>query len=296
MSDPHVDVAVAEPAQLGESPVWSGAEQRLYWADIDGQAVHRFDPATGSDEIQGLPARPGSLALTAEPGQLLVAIEHELVRFDFESGSIEPFVVLEEPNVGIRLNDGRTDPGGRFVVGSMFADTKALKTVGSLHMVSADGSHQVLRTNVGTANGLAFDTARNRMYFADTPTQKVIVWDFDVDTGQRQNERVFFDYSTIDGKPDGACVDAEGYYWSASVYGWAVVRISPSGAVERRIELPVEKPTMPAFGGPELTTLFVTSIGGGSGARNGVAAGALLAINLASEGIAGVAEPVFGVG
>lgn len=278
---------------LGESPVWDTDEHVLWWADIDGHAVHRFDPATGVDESKPLPGRPGSLTRTQTPGRLLVAMEHELVWFDWATGTTTPWIALEEAGVGIRLNDGKTDPAGRFVVGSMFEDTKANKTVGSLHQIDADGSTRVLRSNVGTANGLGFDASRGLMYFADTPTLSVRQWDYDLDTGEPSNEREFFDYSTIDGKADGACIDDDGCYWSASVYGWAVTRITPEGVVDRRIDVPVEKPTMPAFGGSRMDTLFVTSIGSGSGARDGVAAGALLAIDLSSDGITGTADVPF---
>lgn len=295
----NIEVVVAEPAELGEGPVWSEAEQVLYWIDIDGKAVHRYDPSTGVDELRPTPARPGSLALTAEPGKLLMSSEHEVVWFDWSTGSTLPFVVLEEQGAGIRMNDGRTDPAGRFIVGTMFEDTGAKKFVGSLHQVEADGTTTALRRAVGTANGLAYDPERGLMYWADTPTQQVLVWDYDSATGQRTNERVFFDYLTVEGKPDGACVDADGYYWSASVRGWALTRVSPDGIVDRRIDVPVELPTMPCFGGPNLDTLFVTSIASddenaeSAARRKGVAAGALLAIDLSSEGIQGRPDALF---
>lgn len=295
----EIDVVVAEPAELGEGPVWSDAEQVLYWVDIDGCAVHRFDPSTGVDEHCATPARPGSLALTERAGTLLVATEHEVVWLNWATGETTPFIRLEEAGVGIRLNDGRTDPAGRFIVGSMFEDTRANKNVGSLHQIEASGSTRTLCENVGVSNGCAFDQNRGLMYWADTPTQKVIAWDYDLDTGEQRNERVFFDYSTVEGKPDGACVDADGFYWSASVRGWALTRVSPDGVVERRIDLPVELPTMPCFGGPNLDTLFVTSINSGDddetsiARRAGVAAGALLAIDLSAEGIQGQLDRPF---
>lgn len=290
----QVEVAVAEPAMLGECPLWSPEEDRLYWIDIDGRAVHRYDPSSGSDEVCPLPARPGSLARTDRPGRLLVATEHELVWLDFASGTVTRWLTVEQAGVGIRLNDGRTDPAGRFVVGSMFENTRAGKTVGSLHRIDASGAHEVLRTGIGTANGLGFDDARGRMYFADTPTLEVLCWDYDAETGERTDERIFFDYTTIDGKADGACVDVDGCYWSASVYGWAVTRITPDGVVDRRIDVPVEKPTMPAFGGPNLDTLFVTSIGAsGEPGRDGVAPGALLAIDLSGEAMQGLVDEPF---
>lgn len=293
-----VDVVSNEPAILGECPLWSIAEQVLYWVDIDGHAVHRLDPSTGVDEHRPVGARPGSIALTSEPGKLLLAREHEVVWLDWPTGHITPWLSLEEPNVGIRMNDGRTDPAGRFIVGSMFENTRALKTVGTLHQIEGDGTVRELRTGVGTANGLGFDAERELMYFADTPTLTVVQWDYDITTGQPTSERRFFDYETVDGKPDGACVDADGCYWSASVYGWAVIRITPDGEVDRRIELPVEKPSMPAFGGSSLDTLFVTTIGAGGTVpsepgRNGVAPGSLLAIDLSSTGISGLPEVPF---
>jgi len=290
----QVHVAVDKPATLGECPVWSAPEGVLYWADIEGRAIHRYDPATGVDTTVNLPGRPGSFALTAETGRMLVAMEHELVWLDWDSAVVTPWLDLEEAGIGIRLNDGRTDPAGRFIVGSMFEDTGAAKTVGSLHQIEPDGTVRVLRTGVGTANGLGFDPGRGRMYFADTPTLSVVAFDYDLATGAPTNERVFFDYSTIDGKPDGACVDVDGCYWSASVHGWAVVRITPQGELDQRIEVPVSKPTMPAFGGPNLDTLFVTSIGENAQGRDGVAPGALLAIDLSSQNISGVLDAPFG--
>lgn len=295
----NIEVVVAEPADLGEGPVWSDAEQVLYWIDIDGRAVHRFDPSTGVDEHRATPGRPGSLALTAQPGKLLMSTEHEVVWFDWQTGECQPFVTLEAPGAGIRMNDGRTDPAGRFIVGTMFENTRAARFVGSLHSVDADGQPTALRRAVGVANGLAFDTDRNIMYWADTPTQQVLAWDYDATTGTRSNERVFFDYETVEGKPDGACVDADGFYWSASVRGWALTRVAPDGTVDRRIELPVELPTMPCFGGPNLDTLFVTSINTGDddpvsvARRQGVAAGSVLAIDLSAEGIQGRTDALF---
>jgi len=296
----NIDIVVPKPAALGEGPVWSEAEQVLYWIDIAGRAVHRYDPSSGVDNQLSTPGRPGSLALTSEPGKLLMSTEHEVVWFDWTSGQTQPFVSVETPGVGVRMNDGRTDPAGRFIVGSMFEEPSAHKFVGSLHQIEADGSITAMRRAVGITNGLAFDVDRSIMYWADTPTQQVLAWDYDSATGNRSNERVFFDYQTVEGFPDGACVDADGFYWSASVNGWGLTRIDADGTVDRRIELPVELPTMPCFGGPNLDILFVTSIDAGGSdeasatRRRGVAAGSLLAIDLSAEGIQGRTDALFG--
>lgn len=292
---PTIEVVTPEPALLGESPIWSIAEGVLYWIDIDGRAIHRHDPGVGN-ERRDTPGRPGSIALTTVPGVLLLASEHQVGWFDWASGTFAPVLDLEEPGVGIRLNDGRTDPAGRFVVGSMYEDTGAAKFVGSLHVVEADGTASALRRAVGVTNGLGFDPDRGLMYWADTPTQQVLAWDYDATTGSRTNERVFFDYLTVDGKPDGACVDADGYYWSASVHGWAVIRVAPDGTVERRIDVPVEMPTMPCFGGPDLDILYVTSIATDdedADRSGGVRSGSLLRIDLAGQNIRGRVDTPF---
>ncbi len=290
-----VSVAVAHPSLLGECPIWSPAEKLLYWIDIEGKQIHRYDPSTGVDQAKGLPARPGSMVLTDQSGVFLIAMEHELVWFRWDTGELTPFVSLEEEGNGNRLNDGRTDSAGRYVLGSMWADPGAGRSTGSLYSVEGDGSYSVIRRDIGVSNGIAFDPHRNLAYFADTFTKKVIRWDYDIATARRTNERVFCDYTDLPGLPDGGCIDADGCYWSASVLGWAVIRVTPEGKMDRRIELPVEKPTMPAFGGPDLDMLFITSIGmntraGASPSGADVPPGSLLAIDV---GVRGVAETPF---
>ena len=250
-------------AQLGECPLWDERSRHLYWIDIDGQAVHRFDPATRIDEQRAAPGRPGSIALTGDERTLLVAIEERLAVLHWDSGVWTDWLGLEPVGTGNRMNDGRTDPQGRFWVGSMFAETSKRQASGILHRISADGSTSVARTGIGVPNGLAFSPDGRTMYFADT--HRDIVWasDYDAASGVASNERIFLDFTTLPGRPDGACVDADGCYWIACVYGSAVLRMTPAGEIDRKVTLAVPKPTMPAFGGPDMTTLFITTIGGG---------------------------------
>lgn len=177
----------------------------------------------------------------------------------------------------------------------MWPDTSAGKSTGRVYRVSADGSIATLIDGVGVPNGIAFDADRGRMYFADTPTRMVLVADYDTDTGERHDVRPFLDYADLPGKPDGGCVDADGCYWSASIYAWSLIRVTPGGRIDRRIQVPVEKPTMPAFGGPDLDIMFVTSIGDAGSkpsapGRKGFTPGDLLAIDV---GVQGRPEPVF---
>lgn len=280
---------------LGECPVWSVAEQVLYWVDIDGRRVNRHDPAAANNESRSLPGRPGSIALTAEAGHLLVAMEHELVWLEWSTGEISPWVELEPAALGNRCNDGRTDPAGRMIVGTMWPDTSEGRTSGSLYSIEGDGTVSTLATNLGVPNGAAFDAERGLMYFTDTPTRTILMADYDLDTGTRRNIRPLLEYGSLPGKPDGGCVDADGCYWSASIYAWSLIRVTPTGMIDRRVDLPVEKPTMPAFGGPNLTTMFVTTIGDAGSkpsepGHDGFTPGDLLAIEI---GIPGRPEPAF---
>ncbi len=275
-------------AQLGECPLWSSADERLYWVDIDGRVVHRFDPATGVDEQRVAPGRPGSLALTATPGRLLVAIEGRLSVLDWPTDTWRDWIQLEPEGLGNRLNDGRCDPIGRFWVGTMFDPAAARRATGSLYRVEAGGGSTVVRTGIGVPNGIAFSPDARTMYFADTHRDTVWAYDYDVDTGAATNERVFLDFTSLPGRPDGACVDEDGCYWIACVRGSMILRVTPSGDVDRRIAVPVAKPTMPAFGGPALATLFITTIGGGGSHPidpTQPEAGALFAIETGHRGL-----------
>ena len=289
-----IDVVPHDPDDLGECPVWSASEGALYWADIDGCEIHRLDPATGTIDTRTLPGRPGAFSFTATPGRLVVGMEHQVGFLDWATTSFEPFADLEPPGNGNRLNDGKCDPAGRFVIGSMTEDRSTGRATGILHRVEPDGSHVELHHDIGVSNALAFDDHLGRMYWADSVTGRILVWDYDLDTGARRNGRVFFDFADLPGNPDGGCLDAEGCYWSAEVRGAALTRITPDGVLDRRIELPLNMPTMPAFAGPDSSTLYVTSIGFGHGPdqpRLQVEPGSLLVID--DVGVTGRPEPTF---
>lgn len=290
-------IEVVGPAadRLGESPVWDDRTERLFWIDIDGKAIRKLDPVTGREESRSLPGRPGSIGMTGYPNVTLVSMEHEVGWLEWDSGTYEPWLDLEEPGTGNRLNDGRCDPAGRYWVGSMFERVSARRFTGILHRLDPSGTVTEFRKRVGVANGLAFSPDGTTMYFADTLRKTVWAYDYEPATGARSNERVFTNFSGLPGAPDGACVDEDGCYWVACVYGWAVARLTPGGQIDRIIDLPVEKPTMPAFGGAALDTLFVTSMGDGeprsrSPNRPQTDAGRLLALDV---GVRGMKEPRF---
>ena len=291
-----IEVAVGPGAVLGECPLWSVAEGVLYWIDIDGGKLHRLEPRSGEQSHRGLPARPGSIALSGEPGHLLVAIEHELATFDWEAETLEPWIEVEPAGTGNRLNDGRADPAGRFWVGSMYERPAERRATGMLHRVDPDGTVTTHRRGVGVSNSLAFAPDGRTMYWSDT--HRLLVWahDYDPASGVPGEPRPFADFTDLPGAPDGACTDETGAVWIAGVGGGALLRFTPEGSLDRTVELPLQLPTMPAFGGSRLETLYVTSIGPASSTSipaTGPLDGALLAVDV---GVRGLAEPSFGRG
>ena len=280
-------------ARLGECPLWSGRDRFLYWIDIDSRLVHRYDPDDSRSDTRELPGRPGALALTHDPDCLLVAMEHELVDLTWSTGALTRRVELEVQGSPTRLNDGRTDTAGRFWVGSMDDPANSGRRAATLHRVEPDGRCRRVQTDVGVSNGLAFSPDGSVMYWADTTRELVWAYDYDVAAGTRRNKRVFLDFAKLPGKPDGACIDDTGCYWVACVYGWALLRATPDGDVDRVIDLPVEKPSMPAFGGDALDIMYVTSISTGGSTPAGAGqplAGALLTV---AAGVRGLPEPLF---
>jgi sugar lactone lactonase YvrE len=247
------------PCTLGEGPLWSEREQRLFFVDIVGHRIHAYRPATGgrasSLETWQLDRFTGSLA-ECRSGGLIATQKDRLVRFDPARGlaSLEVFAVLEADRPANRLNDGKADARGRFWVGSMQHDEKAKR--GRLWCVTADGNARAVRDDIGVSNSISFDPARDRMYFADSMAKLIEETTLDAD-GSPTVWRPFARTET--GCPDGSCTDAEGFLWNAEWGASRVVRYAPTGEIDRVIAMPVTRPSCPAFGGANLRTLFVTS-------------------------------------
>ena len=291
--NPDVRVLGSHVAKLGESPLWSGRDSTLYWVDVDGCSIQALSWASSEPATWALPGRPSCIAMTEHDSSFIVGMGAGIIEYNRDSGEWVELVALESDPL-VRMNDGRTDPAGRLWIGSMDerADDEPDFPGGHLFRVERDGSAAAVMDRVGTSNGLAFAPDGSVMYWTDSWQQVVWAFDYDVDTGSAHNQRPLIDFSPLPGKPDGACMDADGCYWVACVYGWSVVRITPTGKLDRRVELPVHKPSMPAFAGPNLETLVVTSIssGGRHPAEEGsVPAGSLVAFE---PGTLGLPEPV----
>lgn len=239
---------------LGEGPVWCEREQALYWTDIRRKLIRRHRPATGETVTWELPEIVGSFALR-RGGGLIVAMRSDIVLFDPSTGTMERLAAPDADKPSHRFNDGKCDPRGRFVVGSM--DDVTREPTGTLWSVSADGSCRALLSNCRIPNGLAWSPDGGRMYFADTGDGAIRVYDYDLATGAISSERTIAQLD--DGAPDGATVDEQGYYWSAVYGGWRLERRAPDGRLDATFDVPVQNPTSCAFGGPKLDRLYVTS-------------------------------------
>lgn len=266
--------------------MWDPRIASLWSVDIDGRELRRYDATTGVDERFTVHGRPGSMALTADPGTVLVAIEDTIGLLTVPDLEWSPVATIDTGGPANRLNDGALDRQGRFWVGTMHEALE--ESTGLLYRIAPFGMSSVESSGIGIPNGLAFSPDGTTMYFADSDVRTIWKYDYDPDTGLRSNERVLTEYSGLGGSPDGGTVDEDGCYWIASVFGSSLVRFTPDGTVDRVIELPVETPTKPAFGGPDLSTIFVTSIA--TSEVEGTLNGHTLAID---AGVRGIPEPLF---
>jgi L-arabinonolactonase len=283
---------------LGEGPLWDVAEQRLYWIDSMKGLIFRATADGRELETWTLPSNIGSMALRTRGGALL-ALENGLNFFDFKTGKAEPFANPEDGKEHVRLNDGKVDAQGRFIVGSldmaMFSPSPPPQARGNLYRLDTDLSLHVIDTNIGCANGPCWSNDGRIFYFVDTFAGKIFAYDWDARTGTPSNRRNFTD-TIHPGLPDGATVDSEGYYWNAFNGTGAgqgeVRRYAPDGTVDRRIELPSLKVTSLMFGGPELDILYVTSMAMNGFPEDRPCDGSLFAVH--GLGVRGLPEHRFG--
>ena len=245
-------------AELGECPVWSPAEHVVYWIDIHSRKLHRTAPVTRTTESIDLPSRPGMIALRKKGG-LVVVLEDGLYACDPSSGALDLLVPLEADEPENRANDGKCDAAGRLWVGTMNLIQEGRPT-GNFYRIDPDLTVTKIGSGFGIPNGLAWSPDDKVMLHTDTCANVVWRYEFDPATGQRRAEQPFFHFdAAATGGVDGAAMDAKGGYWPALYGGWKLLRLLSDGTVDREISLPVSQPTMAAFGGAEMTTLFITS-------------------------------------
>jgi sugar lactone lactonase YvrE len=261
------------PSTLGESPFWIPAEQMLYWADIAGGKLHRLKTLTGDVETWGMPSEPGCFApaasLTGEGG-FIIALRDCIVRARTWGGELQTLTMIDHDAATTRSNDGKCDATGRFWVGTMFEP----RTAPQAQLLCWDGTGlQFKQGNAMVANALAFSPDGKTVYWADTPQHTIWAWDFNATSSAMTNQRILRQFAAkpvgwtsglpnnggYGGRPDGAAVDVQGNLWVAMFEGKRVVQLSPLGEELQSIEVPVTTCTMPAFGGDDMQTLYLTS-------------------------------------
>ena len=246
------------PSLLGESPLWHPDEQVLYWCDIPGRALNRWDPVTAHHQTWDFECEP-SCCVPLLGGGLLLAMRDGLWRFDVGSGQRHRVAEPPYDPATQRFNDGKADARGRFWIGTI--DDRR-RPEAALYRL-ADGSLQRMVDGITVSNGLAFSPDDRTMYWADTKAHVVYAFEVDVNDGSLSGRRVFRQFEArqdgqplpaYGGRPDGAAVDAEGAYWVAMFEGQRLLRLAPDGSPLAELRLPVRCPTMPCFGGPDLKT------------------------------------------
>jgi sugar lactone lactonase YvrE len=253
---PAFECVLDVKASLGECPLWSVDEQVLYWVDINAPSLNRFDPLTGANTAWPMPQSIGCFALR-ERGGFIAALRDGFWFVD-RGGKLERKVAgAPYDPAQHRFNDGRADARGRLWAGSMNEARDG--ATAALYRLDPDFTLTAMIPEITISNGLAFSPDGRTLYHADTPARVVAAWDFDATTGAVANRRVFAQFAGDTDRPDGAAVDREGCYWSAFYRGGKIVRLSPRGERLAEFPLPALCPTMCAFGGPDLKTLYVTS-------------------------------------
>ncbi|MFT3821964.1 MAG: SMP-30/gluconolactonase/LRE family protein [Rubrivivax sp.] len=253
---PSIDIVPTGQDLLGECPLWDGSTQSLYWIDSRRHLVRRYRPASGAQHEWTLPEEIGSIAL-CESGQLLVALVDRLVRLDPATGAVTALARVQHAAENIRLNDGRVDRGGRFVVGSLVKGRR--DPLGTLYQLSGDRVREVDR-GFCVVNTTCFSPDGRWLHVADSATRTILRYRYDTATGALGPREVFIDTAALNSAPDGAAVDAEGGLWVALVQTAQLVRFHPDGSLDRMIDCPVPYVTCPCFGGEGLDTIYLTSI------------------------------------
>ena len=275
-------------AELGEGTLWDPAAQVLWWVDIWGNAIHRYDPATGQDDVFPTPVHVGCLGLRAQGG-MVVALADGFFFWDPPTGRFTKIVDPPDRHPHCRFNDGKPDRQGRFWSGTVFEDPpRPSEPKGALYRLDPDLTCHRMVEGIGSSNGLAFSPDGRTLYFADAVARLVWAWDMDPGSGAIDRRRIFLDLRDDPGCPDGATVDAEGCYWTTLPESGRIARYDPQGRKMREIALPTAIPTCCEFGGPDLDVLYVTTAK--LRKLEGGLAGGLFALDV---GVKGLTLPAF---
>jgi sugar lactone lactonase YvrE len=275
-------------ATIGESPTWVANERALYWIDVKAPALHRYCPDDETTCSWAMTSDIGGFALTGDGGAV-VALREGLFRLDLDSGALHLLALPPFDPALFRFNEGACDANGRFWIGVMFDPLTGSqpRQAGRLHSFTfKDG----LRHEPDAAelhNGMAWSGDGKTFFLSHSRSGEIIA--FDCEGGAISNRRLFATVPSELGIPDGAAIDTEGGYWSALHGGGKLRRFHRDGSIDRDIDLPVSQPTMPAFAGEDLATLYVTTASDHMSAEAKAGepqAGGLFRLDAGSRGVA----------
>lgn len=281
---------------VGESPVWVPQDNALYWVDIPNGGLQRWSADTGHVHAWKTPEMLACIARHRRGGWVAGMESGFFHLHPHSDGSLdsERLASVAHSRNDMRLNDGRCDRQGRFWAGSMVLDMGLNLPEGRLYRYGT-GQSGVIEAQLDgfiVPNGLGFSPDGKTMYVSDSHPAVQLIWafDYDTDSGTPSNRRVFIDMNHFPGRPDGAAVDAEGFYWICANDAGLIHRFAPDGRLDFSLAVPVKKPTMCAFGGSRMDTLFVTSIRPGDDHDPQSLAGGVFAL---TPNIKGLPEPIF---
>ncbi|XP_069695228.1 regucalcin-like [Periplaneta americana] len=274
MSAPKV-TQIGGPVTVGEGPHWDHESQALYYVDIPGSTVNKYVPATNKHTTVKIEGGPVSFVIPLEGAKdkFVISVGRNVSIMTWDGESDTPADVkhvctidTDKESLNNRLNDGKADPTGRLWAGTMGPDIGSASEfppeVGSLYSFSKDWNATKHLTKITISNGLAWTEDQKLMYYIDSPTRKIYVFDFDAKNGKISNKRTAFDYEVngVEGLPDGMTIDTEGKLWVACFNGSKVIRVDPlTGKLLSEVEIPSTQVTSVTIGGPQLDELYVTS-------------------------------------
>ena len=279
MTQQQFEILSGRRDALGEGPWWDAQASVLYWVDIFGKAI-RAATLDGTElAVTTTPSEPG-FVLKNRAGHLIAGLRDGIFERNEADASWHQRWRGPWDSSAVRVNDGKTDRSGRLWFGTMH--DQETDPVGALYMLSGNEVHQV-GDGITVSNGLGWSPDNRIMYYADSPTQVIMAFDFDAATGATANPRVFVTDPAAY-QPDGLTVDADGCVWSAKWDGSRVVRYTPAGVIDREIMLPASRPTSCMFVGPDLRTLAVTSAAPDDPAAEPLG-GALFLLDVGAQGL-----------
>ena len=243
---------------LGEGPIWDVEDKCLWWIDVEAGLVHRFDPGSHKNETFEIGQRVGTV-VRRESGGLMLAVVSGIGTYDPETRQFQIICDPESDKADNRFNDGKCDPAGRFWAGTLNFKDESVPS-GALYCLHPDGNLVKHFDGVQVSNGIVWTSDAKTMYYIDSPTRSIDAFDYELSTGNISNRRSVVQFTEEQGYPDGMTIDSEDMIWVAQWAGWGVTRFDPrSGEVLEKIDIPAAQVTACAFGGPDMTDLYITT-------------------------------------